>query len=84
MFLSKMAYDICEEQIDGDFWHADYLGLRTVAMKSNGYINATKLCSDGGKRFENWLRNKDSKEKIDFYNSKLFVDQSNDLLVFQR
>ena len=53
MVLSKMAYDIMriDEQINGDYWHAEYLGLRMVAMKSNGYINATKLCSDGKKLF---------------------------------
>lgn len=26
----------------------------------NGYVNATKLCSDRGKRYENWRRNKEN------------------------
>jgi ABC-type Zn2+ transport system substrate-binding protein/surface adhesin len=33
-------------------------------MKSNGYINATKLCTEGGKEFRQWKRLKTSIELI--------------------
>jgi hypothetical protein len=34
-------------------------------MKTNTYINATKLCKEYGKRFDNWTQNKSNKELID-------------------
>jgi len=33
-------------------------------MKSNGYINATKICKDGGKILGNWNENLFSKQLI--------------------
>jgi hypothetical protein len=74
---SKIS-DICYEQIKGDFWFASYLGLKVVMMKSNGYINATKLCSDGGKSFFHWVENKHSKEMLNFYQTKLNQSFSSD------
>ena len=32
--------------------------------KSDGFINATKLCADGGKNFYNWTRNEANKRFI--------------------
>ena len=29
-------------------------GLTIVVRQKDGYINATRLCKDGGKRFNNW------------------------------
>src|SRR5438477_8820944 len=66
-----MISDICYEQIKDDFWYASYLGLKVVMMKSNGYINANKLCSDGGKALKHWLDNKHSKEMLEFYQDTL-------------
>lgn len=30
--------------------------LTVVVREKDGYINATRLCKDGGKHFGNWLR----------------------------
>ena len=49
-----------------------------VMMKSNGYINANKLCADGGKAFNHWLENKHSKKMIKFYQDILNQHFSND------
>jgi KilA-N domain len=86
MSLSKLAPvidmeegkdDICYRQIKDKYWYADYFGLQVVMDKSTEYINVNKLSIDGGKRFENWLANKHSKELVEFYESKLFpIDQS--------
>ena len=40
----------------------------------NGYINATKLCKDGGKKYNDWFRLDNSKELIEYYehNSRHF------------
>src|SRR3977135_1445646 len=63
--------DICYEQIKSNYWYANYHGFKVVMDKSNGYINATKLCADGGKSFYNWLALKRSKETMNFYMKKL-------------
>ena len=35
-----------------------------VMMKDCGYVNATQLCKDGGKRFDNWLRLEHAKDLL--------------------
>jgi len=47
--------DICYEQIRDNYWYGQYSKFKVVINKSNGYINATKLCIDGGKQFKKWL-----------------------------
>src|SRR5436190_13926147 len=66
-----MNSDICYEQINGDYWYATYLGTKIVILMSNGYINATKLCTDGGKQFKHWLPCKHSQEVLAYYKVKL-------------
>src|SRR3981189_116674 len=50
----KLA-DIAYEQIVGKFWYGHYGQFRVVMMKDCGFINATKLCSDGGKDLKHFL-----------------------------
>src|SRR3977135_2889361 len=63
--------DICYEQIKGNYWYANYHGFKVVMDKTNGYINATKLCADGGKSLYNWLENKRSQKTLNFYQTIL-------------
>ena len=63
----QVISDICYSQIRGDFWNADYLGFQVVMMKSNGYINATKLCADGGKHFRYWSETVHSQEMLEYH-----------------
>src|SRR3977135_3224611 len=72
--------DICYEQINGNYWYASYLGVKVVMDKSNGYINASKLCIDGGKRFDNWIRNKHNQGMLEFYLKKLNQPQSDEVI----
>lgn len=53
------------EYINNDYEKGKYFDLDLIIMSKNGYINATKLCKDGGKKFRHWLENKGSKEQID-------------------
>jgi hypothetical protein len=46
------------------FGYAYYGLFRVIMMKSNGYINVTKLCNDGGKKFFHWKENATSKELL--------------------
>ena len=57
----------CYSQIDGDFWFAEYFEFDVVMMRSTGHINATKLCSDNGKRFAAWLADEQNKDTLEFY-----------------
>ena len=49
------------DPFDNDFYWGNYGNFKVLIMKSNGYINATKLCQDGGKEFSNWKQNYSSK-----------------------
>src|SRR5277367_4321416 len=55
---------ICYEQISGNYWYGQYGDFKVILMKDSGYVNATKLCKDGGKRFYHWLANDTSKRLI--------------------
>ena len=57
-----MISELVFEQIEGNFWFAAYGPFRVIMMKDTGYINATKLCSSGGKEYKEWIKNKSSKE----------------------
>src|SRR5271156_2847535 len=59
-----MLTDIAFEQISGNYWYAAYGPIRVVMMKDTGYINATKLCSSGGKDYRSWSRLQSSQELI--------------------
>ena len=59
------------ENINDDYAWAKYGNFKVIIMKKNGYINATKFCSDaieqtGSKKpFRNWKANSNTKELID-------------------
>ena len=72
--------DICYEQIKGDYWYASYLGVKVVMDKSTGYINATRLCADGGKIYKNWLRNKHNQGMLEYYLMKLNQSQLGEVI----
>jgi hypothetical protein len=53
------------EPIDNHYEWGYYFDIKVMIMSRNGYINATKMCQDEGKRFDNWLRNQGREELID-------------------
>jgi hypothetical protein len=52
------------ESIDNQYEWGTYFDFKVLFMTQNGYINATKMCQDEGKRFKDWLKNKSSIELI--------------------
>ena len=50
------------EDINDKYAWANYGQFKLIMMKKNGYVNATKMCDEGGKSFFNWKRNSQSKE----------------------
>ncbi len=61
--ITKLEY----EKIDDVYSKAKYAGFDVIINMENGYINATKLCADGGKQMKNWLRNDGNKELVEFF-----------------
>src|ERR1700709_569051 len=57
------------QSVDNEYEWGTYFDLNVLIMSRNGYMNATKLCQDGGKRFDNWLRNQGSKDLINEFES---------------
>ena len=61
--ITNLAY----EKINDKYSKAKYGDFDVIMDMTNGYINATKLCTDGGKKMCAWLRNDNSKELIKFF-----------------
>ena len=59
-----MLGEVAFEQIQDNYWYGAYGPFRVVMMKDSGYINATKLCTSGGKDYKDWARLKGSTELI--------------------
>ena len=70
--------DISYKQIRGDFWNAEYLGFQVVMIKDTGYINATKMCSSGGKNYCDWARLKCSHELIQAVKNDMESENTHD------
>src|ERR1700722_6788411 len=59
-----MISDLAFEQISGKYYYAAYGPFRVIMDKSNGYINATKMCISGGKDYKDWSRQKGAQALI--------------------
>ena len=57
------------ESVDNDYQWGYYFQFKVLIITQNGYINATKLCKDGGKQFKHWLDNQGSKDLINEFES---------------
>jgi len=63
--ITNLAY----ETIDDKYSKAQYGEFNIIMDMTNGYINATKLCTDGEKYFKHWLENKCNKELIQSFDT---------------
>ena len=61
--ITKLAY----EKINDKYSKAKYGEFDVIMDMTTGYINATKLCTDGGKQVKAWLRNDGNKELIKYF-----------------
>ena len=59
-----MLSELADEQIEGNYWYANYGPFRVVMMKDSGYVNTTKMCIDSGKKFQYWKQQKASQELV--------------------
>ena len=65
MILETQLTKISYEEINDKFSYGNYLGVKVILMKENGYVNATKLCALANKQFKHWLENKSSKSLVE-------------------
>ncbi|CAI2358327.1 KilA-N DNA-binding domain-containing protein [uncultured virus] len=68
------------QDIDADYAYANYLGLRVVIMKANGYINMTKILSMYGKVYKDWKRVQDQQKYVK-YIAGLFGLAQNQMII---
>ena len=61
--ITNLAY----ESINEKYSRAKYGEFNVIMDMTNGYINATKLCADGDKRFKKWLENECNKDAINLF-----------------
>ena len=69
-----MLSKICFEQIRDNYYHGQYGNFSAIINKETGYVNATKLCNDGGKKFYHWSDSKVSKELIIALKQQVFSE----------
>lgn len=50
--------EIIYESINNDYGYGKYLSMKVIIMKSNGYINTSKICREYGKELSTWIRSK--------------------------
>ena len=56
MSLSKMVQALAFEQIQDKYWYGAFGDFKLIIDMDDEYVNATKMCSDAGKRFFKWFR----------------------------
>src|SRR5438477_8486842 len=71
-----MLGEVAFEQIQDNYWYGAYGPFRVVMMKDTGYINATKMCSSGGKNFWDWSRLKGSTELINTLEKHMVLENT--------
>ena len=60
MNLSEIIY----ENVTAEYGLGKYGDFKVLIRRKDGYINATKLCKDGGRRFSHWVENERSRELL--------------------
>ena len=67
--------EIIFEDINDDYEYGKYGGFEVMFDKKTGYINATKLCKDGGKEFSEWIKNNSSKNLLEEFSNCLRISK---------
>src|SRR5277367_1540403 len=70
---------ICFEHIKDDYWYGAYGEFRVVMMKTNGWVNASKMCKDGGKDMYYWTRLQSTKQLLAAYDRLKASENTTDI-----
>jgi hypothetical protein len=73
--IKNTLRELIFEYINDKYSWGNYGEFKVLMMRENGYINVTKLCTDGGKEFFKWKENK---------SSELFLEEVSSILRIQR
>ena len=57
-------WEIKTEQINDDYYWGEFGGFRVIVREEDGYINGSRMIVTTGKRFNDWTRNKQTKELV--------------------
>jgi KilA-N domain/Protein of unknown function (DUF3627) len=76
----KMTSELAFQHIKGNYWYAAYGEFKVIMDKTNGYINATKMCTSGGKELCDWIKNKSSQELIQTLESNMVLENTHPTL----
>ena len=73
--------EIVFENIDENYGYGKYGDFKIIMNINTGFINATKLCKDGGKEFKHWLKNSQSKKFIETFSNCLRISKDEILMI---
>ena len=59
------------QDVNEEYAWVNYGQFKLLMMKKNGYVNVTKMCDEGGKKFFNWRQNIRSKTLIECLSKEL-------------
>ena len=76
--------EIIFEDINDDYGYGKYGGFEVMFDKKTGYINATKLCKDGGKELTEWRRNKMSKNLLEEFSNCLRISKDEIIIIIMK
>lgn len=65
MFKIESLSSIVYKSIDEEYGWGTYCGLSILIRKTNGFVNVSRLCQDGGKNLKHWNENASSKKLIE-------------------
>lgn len=68
------------QDIDSQYAHAEYLGIRIVLIKSNGYINLTNILKQNNKTYDDWKKDQDQQQYLGYLAGKLGLPESRMLM----
>ena len=67
--LSELIY----ESVTDEYGWGKYGDFKVLIRRKDGYINATKLCKDGGKLLGNWSQLHGSKQYVEEFTSSIGI-----------
>ena len=73
--------EIIFQDINDQYSYGLYMGITVMIMKSNGYINGTKLCVASKKDLFDWKRLKSTKEYIQYIENELTGENRSPLFI---
>ena len=80
MITVENLNQIIYESIDENYGFGKYGDFQVIIRKKDGYINATKLCKDGGKELKHWKETQYNTILFQKYTTIIGVDKSTPIM----